>query len=320
MKTNVIKKAGRLALATRIKLLAEKMLQDGSEIYKSLNIDFEPRFFAVFYLLRDNPSLSVTEIANHIGISQPAVTQILNSMIKKNLVKISKDKIDTRKKIITISKKGEAMLPELIPLWKDFELGVGEIFEKLNINILDILDKIETALDEKNVFERVTERVKKRLRANVEIEKYSSKHKSDFKNLNLEWLNHYFEVEPIDKKILNNPEGEIIDNGGMVFFALINNEVVGTCAMIKIDNTFELSKMAVKESARGKQAGHVLCEAAINFAKEKKVKSIFLSTSEKLTMAINLYSKFGFTPVEILDTNKKYKRDTFKMMLSLESN
>jgi DNA-binding MarR family transcriptional regulator len=76
MKTNVIRKAGRLALGTRIKLLAEKMLQDGSEIYKYLNIDFEPRFFAVFYLLKDYPSLSVTEIANHIGISQPAVTQI----------------------------------------------------------------------------------------------------------------------------------------------------------------------------------------------------------------------------------------------------
>ena len=125
MKTNVIRKAGRLALGTRIKLLAEKMLQDGSEIYKYLNIDFEPRFFAVFYLLKDYPSLSVTEIANHIGISQPAVTQILNSMIKKNLVKMIKDKVDTRKKIITISKKGEAMLPQLIPLWKDFETGVG---------------------------------------------------------------------------------------------------------------------------------------------------------------------------------------------------
>ncbi len=317
MKTNVIRKAGKLALATRIKLLAEKMLQDGSEIYKSLNIDFEPRFFAVFYLLKDNPSLSVTEIANHIGISQPAVTQILNSMIKKNLVKIIKDKVDTRKKIITISKKGEGMLPELIPLWNDFELGVGEMFETLNINILDILDKIETALDEKNVFERVTQRVKKRQREDVKIEKYSAKHKSDFKNLNLEWLNKYFEVEPIDKKILNNPESEILDKDGMVFFAFINDEVVGTCAMIKVDDTFELSKMAVTESARGKQAGHVLCEAAINFAKEKNAKSVFLSTSEKLPTAINLYAKFGFSPIEISETNKKYKRDTFKMILPL---
>lgn len=319
MKTNVIRKAGRLALGTRIKLLAEKMLQDGSEIYKSLNIDFEPRFFAVFYLLKDYPSLSVTEIANHIGISQPAVTQILNSMIKKNLVKIIKDKTDTRKKIITISKKGEAMLPQLIPLWKDFELGVGEVFEKSNINILEILDKIENALDEKSVFERVTERVKSRMRANVKIVKYTPQYKADFKNLNLEWLNHYFEVEPIDKKILGNPEGEIIENGGMVFFALIDNDVVGTCALIKSNGTFELSKMAVTESARGKQAGHVLCEAAINYAKEKKSKSIFLSTSEKLGPALNLYNKFGFVPMEISESDKKYKRDTFKMILALEN-
>ncbi len=318
MKINVIRKAGRLALGTRIKLLAEKMLQDGSEIYKSLNIDFEPRFFAVFYLLKDHSPLSVTEIANHIGISQPAVTQILNSMIKKNLVKMIKDKTDTRKKIISISKKGEAMLPQLLPLWKDFELGVGEIFEKSNINILEVLDNIENALDEKSVFERVTERVKNRLRARVKIVKYSPQYKADFKNLNLEWLNYYFEVEPIDKKILSNPESEILDNGGMIFFALIDNAVVGTCALIKTGEKFELSKMAVTEAARGKQAGHALCEAAINFAKEKKAKSIFLSTSQKLGAALNLYNKFGFVPLEISDADKKYKRDTFKMILSLE--
>jgi DNA-binding MarR family transcriptional regulator/GNAT superfamily N-acetyltransferase len=319
MKPNVIRKAGRLALGTRIKLLAEKMLQEGSEIYKSLNIDFEPRFFAVFYLLKDYPALSVTEIANHIGISQPAVTQILNSMIKKNLVKMIKDKVDTRKKIITISKKGESMLPQLLPLWKDFEGGVGEIFEQSDINILDVLDKLENALDEKSIFERVTERVKKRLRENIKIVKYSPEYKADFKNLNLEWLNHYFEVEAIDKKILNNPETEIINPGGMIFFALIDDEVAGTCALIKIGNTFELSKMAVTESARGKQAGYALCEAAINYAKEKKAKSIFLSTSQKLKAALNLYNKFGFIPLEISDKDKKYKRDTFKMILSLEN-
>ncbi|CAF4638170.1 unnamed protein product, partial [Rotaria sp. Silwood1] len=153
-----------------------------------------------------------------------------------------KDKVDTRKKIITISKKGEAMLPQLMPLWKDFEMGVGEIFEKAEINILEVLEKIETQIEEKSIYDRVIERAKARLRANVKIEKFSAVYKADFKNLNLEWLNHYFEVEPIDKKILNNPESEIINTGGMIFFALIDEKVVGTCAMIKINDSFELSK------------------------------------------------------------------------------
>lgn len=319
MKTNIIRKAGRLALGTRIKLLAERMLQDGADIYKSLNIDFEPRFFAVFYLLKDNPSLTVTEIAHHIGISQPAVTQILNSMIKKNLVKIVKDKNDTRKKIITISKKGKAMFPQLLPLWKDFELGVGEIFTKSEINILDVLEKIEDAMNEKSIFDRVTERVKNRLRNEVKIIKYSSKYKSDFKKLNLEWLEHYFEVEPIDKKILNNPEKEVIEYGGMVFFALIDNIPVGTCAMIKTGNGFELSKMAVTESARHRQAGYELCKAAIEFAKGNNAVSVHLRTSHKLKAAISLYTKFGFQALEISEAkDKKYKRDTFKMILRLK--
>jgi len=317
MKKNVIKQAGRLALATRIKLLSEKMMQDGSEIYKSQKIDFEPRFFAVFYLVKDNPGLTVTEIAHHIGISQPAVTQILNPMIKKNLVKVSKDKIDTRKKIITLSKKGEALLPALVPLWKDFESAITEMFQELNINILDILERTENALDEKSIYSRVTDKAKKRLRGKVSISLYKPEYKSHFKNINLEWINPLFELEAVDKKILGNPEKEILEDGGMVFFALIDDEVVGTCALIKYDDTFELSKMGVTQSARGLRAGDALCEAAIEYAKSKHAKLIYLSTSHKLAEAINLYSKYGFAGMEIPEKDKKYKRDTFKMVLNL---
>ena len=316
MNKNVIKQAGRLALATRIKLLSEKMMQDGSEIYKSQKIDFEPRFFAVFYLVKDNPGLTVTEIANNIGISQPAVTQILNSMIKKSLVKVSKDKIDTRKKIISLSKKGESLLPALIPLWKDFESAVTEMFEELNINILDILERTENALTEKSIYKRVTDKAKKRLKDKITIVQYKPEYKNHFKNINLEWIDSVFEVEAIDKKILNNPEKEIIENGGMVFFALVDNNVVGTCAMMKYDDTFELSKMGVTPAARGMRAGDALCEAALEFAKSKNAKSVFLSTSQKLAAAVNLYSKYGFTGMEIPEKDKKYKRDTFKMVLN----
>ena len=62
----------------------------------------------------------------------------------------------------------------------------------------------------------------------------------------MEWLEKYFTVEPIDKEILNSPGEEVIKKGGEVFFALLDNEVVGTCAVIKVGRkTYELTKMAV---------------------------------------------------------------------------
>lgn len=70
--------------------------------------------------------------------------------------------------------------------------------------------------------------------------------------MNLEWLKKYFKVEAKDELILSDPQGEIIDKGGMIFYAKYNNKIVGTVSLLKIDKpTFELSKMAVTNGVQG---------------------------------------------------------------------
>lgn len=45
---------------------------------------------------------------------------------------------------------------------------------------------------------------------NIEIIDFEPKYRDDFKNLNVEWLEKYFEVEPYDKEVLSNPEKYIL--------------------------------------------------------------------------------------------------------------
>ena len=40
----------------------------------------------------------------------------------------------------------------------------------------------------------------------ISFKKFTKIDSEIFKSLNLEWLNSYFEVEPIDKVVLNNPK------------------------------------------------------------------------------------------------------------------
>lgn len=152
---------------------------------------------------------------------------------------------------------------------------------------------------------------------NVEILRYEKKYKNYFKKLNLEWLQKYFEVEPVDEQILSNPE-KIIKNGGEIFFAKLNNIVVGTCALEKIDNeTFELIKMGVTEKAQGKKIGELLSKSAVEFAKSQKAKRIILESNRKLIAALSLYKKLGF--VEVPDyVSSKYIRSNIKMILELD--
>lgn len=150
----------------------------------------------------------------------------------------------------------------------------------------------------------------------IKILTYNLEFKKAFKDLNMEWLEKYFEPEPIDDEILSSPE-KIIEKGGEIFFAKLSNEIVGTCALIKLDNnTFELAKMAVTEKAQGKKIGKLLGMASIDYAKSKGFKEIILESNRKLLPAINLYKKLGF--IEVPDyVSSKYSRSDIKMKLNL---
>ena len=79
----------------------------------------------------------------------------------------------------------------------------------------------------------------------IEIIDFHTDYSSVFKNLNIEWLEKYFFVEPHDEEVLGNPQSYIINKGGYIFFAKLNDEIIGTVALINEKECYELSKMAV---------------------------------------------------------------------------
>lgn len=311
-----IKQLGEAAFGTRLRMLTERFFQDGAKLYESQNVDFEPRWFTIFYLLSTRSPLTITEITSELSYTQPAVTQIANVLIKKGLVKVVKDKSDTRKKLLALSPKGLDLLDELKPVWQGFEDAVKELFTEIGYDLIYIISKTENALDKRDMFERVSEKIKEKQLGKVELVKYAPEYRDKFRELNYEWLEKYFSVEPEDKKLLGDPEGEIIKNGGEVVFAKLNDEIVGTAALIKFsEGEFELAKMAVTEKVQGRQIGKKLAEEIIRLAKAKKAHTLFLETNVKLNAALKLYKKFGFELVE--NTNSKYARSTIKMELKL---
>ncbi len=146
----------------------------------------------------------------------------------------------------------------------------------------------------------------------VEIRRFSDDLADAFKTLNLEWLEKYFTVEPLDEQLLSDPRSSIIRGGGEIFFALRRNIAVGTCALIAVDEqTFELGKMAVTASEQGSGLGKQLMEHAIDFSRAAGKKRIILFSNTALTPAIRLYRRFGF--VEIPIEGSHYARTNIKM-------
>ncbi|WP_299667525.1 GNAT family N-acetyltransferase [uncultured Polaribacter sp.] len=143
---------------------------------------------------------------------------------------------------------------------------------------------------------------------------FDKKYAKDFYNLNVEWLEKYFYVEPYDEKVLSNPQKFIIDNGGFIFFIKSKDKILGTIALINQNSYFELSKMAVSDTYQGLKLGQKLLEFCIEFAKKKKWKSITLYSHRKLKTAIYIYKKYGFKEVP-LEKEVHYARADIKMIL-----
>ena len=150
---------------------------------------------------------------------------------------------------------------------------------------------------------------------NILVTDFQSQYASQFYQLNRVWIEEYWVLEDSDKKDLLNPE-IIIHNGGQIFFAISNHEVIGTVAMIKnSDKIYELAKMTVKSNYRGKGIANLLMDKCIEFAFKKNASEIFLISNDSLTVARKLYEKYGFKEV-VLDS-QKYKRGNVKMILQI---
>lgn len=152
----------------------------------------------------------------------------------------------------------------------------------------------------------------------VEIIPFKEKYSKFFYDLNYDWLIEFFYVESYDEKILKNCKEEILDKGGSIFFAIYNENIVGTMALLNNGNgVYELNKMAVRKDLRGNGIGNQLIKFIINYSLKKNYKSILLYSNKVLKNSIHLYKKFGFKELE--NINPPYKRSDIKMELILSN-
>jgi ribosomal protein S18 acetylase RimI-like enzyme len=149
----------------------------------------------------------------------------------------------------------------------------------------------------------------------VQILAYNPEHQHWFEKFNRQWIEKYFEMEPLDFQILQNPEKHIIEKGGAIWMASYLGELAGTVALKRVAPAlYELTKMAVEEKYQGKKIGQALAETAIVQSKNLGARKIVLYSNTILLPAIALYNKLGFKEIPI---DGPYKRTNIKMELIL---
>ncbi|KAF2326447.1 MarR family winged helix-turn-helix transcriptional regulator [Flavobacterium ginsenosidimutans] len=153
---NIIDEIGILAISTRLQRLSEQLRKDGALIYKSFDIDFEPKWFPVIYTLHIKEMLSVVEIAAEIGYSHPSTISLLKELEKQKIISSKKDKLDERKRLIVLTAKGKDLVVKMQPVWTIMKNALNEITDNQN-NLLKAIEETEQKLASQGFFQRISE-------------------------------------------------------------------------------------------------------------------------------------------------------------------
>jgi putative acetyltransferase len=161
--------------------------------------------------------------------------------------------------------------------------------------------------------------LKKTLPEPIMLREFQPGDEEAFRSLNEAWIAKLFTMEEKDHQVLRQPQKYILATGGRIYMACRGEQAVGCCALLNMGNgSFEVAKMGVAESERGKGVGRAVLEYIIQQARSLGIPRLYLETNHILENAIHLYASVGFhrlRPEEVKPS--PYARSDVQMEMNL---
>lgn len=312
---------GCLSLGSRFKRLSDRMYKDVASIYQEQEIDLHPSYFPLFNLLHIKGPLTVTQAAQLLNVSHPAISKIANKMQAEQLLYKTSDPSDERRFFLKLDDKAIALQQKITPILHEMRHYLDTIIDTQQFPILKALTEFERAYDERGLINPVLDALANKIDPqSLTIEHWHSDLKEDFYRLNAAWINKYFngQFNDLDKRALESPESYYLAHGGYIWFAKLEQKIVGCIALAHHDNgCYEISKMGVDELYQGKGIGRKLLLIALQKARQLHANKLYLETSSLLPRALTLYQHMGFSQTEHPNGVSNYQRSDIYMELNI---
>ena len=293
---DLLREREQLFLGSRLKRLAERMQADVVRIAERAGLAIQPSQYPLLATLDRYGPQTIGALTQAMELSQPAVTRTVAKLAEAGLVAVDRIGRDQRLKTVSLTPAGEAAIARSKQtVWPQVEAAVREVLEDLPGSLLADLGAIEARLGDKPMSERVLS-AQRAATAGLSIRDYEDSLAGDFGAINAEWIGAMYRLEDTDRDVLDHPRERIVDPGGAILFVEAEGlGIVGTCALQKTGaRQYELTKMGVRESARGRKAGEFLLHAVIARAQALGAERLYLLSNAKSAAAIHLYEKLGF--------------------------
>ncbi len=291
--------AGELILGSRFKRLSDKYLSNVCRIYREQNIDFEPSWFSIFYLLDRYNQITITDISQMLDLTQSAISQMVSTLESKNLVKVEVHRKDKRVRVVSFTEKGKELLVSVKPIWKLIKSNMREILNEGDNSkyLLDALDEMEVSFERKPLAERVLESLRE---GGYFFVKYQNDYYLPLKRILFDWM---FNFGAPYSDVVNSFEEIVNKNRDRILLAVKDREVVASAFCFEKEDNGNVCVLCDREDIDNKIAFSLLSKF---FEISEKPDKVYFDADK--FMIENFLKKHGFVESKIVEKKDVNKR------------
>ncbi len=163
MTEDIVRKMGYLCLGSRLKRIGERLQADVLRFTEKSGLPIQPSQYPLLAAIDRNGPLTIGELVEAVGVSQPGVTRNVNRLVEMGLVDISRERSDQRQKAVALTAAGRnAIARAKREVWPYIEAAVTDLCAGLTGPLLAQLGAIEDSLAAEPLDERAASRINRR--------------------------------------------------------------------------------------------------------------------------------------------------------------
>lgn len=156
MTEDVVRALGFLCLGTRLKRIGERLQADSQRLMIELGMDVPSALHPFLAALDRLGPLTVGELAEAVGITQPGATRSIAQLVDTGLAQAEASPEDQRRKVIRLTAAGETLVAVAkADVWPGIEHAVADLCATLDGPFLDQLAALEDGLSERPLGRRL---------------------------------------------------------------------------------------------------------------------------------------------------------------------
>ncbi|MFC1402590.1 MULTISPECIES: MarR family winged helix-turn-helix transcriptional regulator [Streptacidiphilus] len=145
-----------VAVGTLLRHVLELLDGDVAKVYEEQGLtEYRPRFSPVVRALLAEGQLAVRELAAAVGVTHSAASQTAAQMARAGLVTHSPDPQDARRRLIRLTPKARALLPQIQAEWDATVAAMAELDTELSMPLAELLTEVAEAVGRRPFRQRI---------------------------------------------------------------------------------------------------------------------------------------------------------------------